>query len=26
MTISGVPLMAMAYTWSQQGISYILST
>jgi len=25
-TISGVPLIAMAYAWSQRGISYILST
>jgi hypothetical protein len=24
-TISGVPLIAMAYAWSQRGISYILS-
>jgi hypothetical protein len=25
-TISGVPLNAMAYAWSQRGISYVLST
>jgi hypothetical protein len=25
-TIAGVPLIAMAYAWSQRGISYILST